>query len=450
MPRLLLAAAALMLLVTAGSAAPVAAPPNVVLVLIDDMGWGDFSCFGNQEAETANIDRLAAEGLRFDAVLRQLADLLAVARRRSRRASIRSAGGSRSFLNNRAQNERRGMAQWLDPRRRRWPACSSSAGYATGHFGKWHLGGQRDVGDAPLITEYGFDASLTNFEGLGARVLPLFDRLRRQAAANARAGLRQARPRRRSRGKTARRSRPLRRRRDRVHRRARQAADSRSTSTSGRTTCTRRSFRRKRTPRRRQPARAVSGRARDDGRAAWRAVRSHSRQRHALRDNTLILVCSDNGPEPGAGSAGPFRGHKATLYEGGIRSPLIVWGPGLMRRPAAARSIAQSFLAAIDSGAVAAGDHRRRAAARRRARRRAEQDVVLARRAGAGPRRSTSAGRPIGPHRRARRTAGPGGARRPRGSCSASTTARAAAVRSDDDPDEAPTSPRVIPRGSER
>jgi hypothetical protein len=46
-------------------------------------------------------------------------------------------------------------------------------GYATGHFGKWHLGGQRDVDDAPPITAYGFDESLTNFEGMGAKLLPL-------------------------------------------------------------------------------------------------------------------------------------------------------------------------------------------------------------------------------------------------------------------------------------
>ena len=39
--------------------------PNIIFVLIDDMGWGDFSCFGNTEAKTPNIDRLAAEGLRF-------------------------------------------------------------------------------------------------------------------------------------------------------------------------------------------------------------------------------------------------------------------------------------------------------------------------------------------------------------------------------------------------
>lgn len=58
----------------------------------------------------------------------------------------------------------------------------------------------------------------------------------------------------------------------------------------------------------------------------------HVRATHALRDNTLILVCSDNGPEPGAGSAGPFRSTKATLYEGGVRAPLIAWAPGFMNK----------------------------------------------------------------------------------------------------------------------
>src|SRR5205823_4429401 len=50
-----------------------------------------------------------------------------------------------------------------------------NAGYYTAHVGKWHMGGQRDVGDAPLITEYGFDSSLTRFEGLGQRILPKFE-----------------------------------------------------------------------------------------------------------------------------------------------------------------------------------------------------------------------------------------------------------------------------------
>ena len=40
--------------------------PNMVLVFIDDMGWGDFSCFGNRAAKTPHIDRLAKEGIRFE------------------------------------------------------------------------------------------------------------------------------------------------------------------------------------------------------------------------------------------------------------------------------------------------------------------------------------------------------------------------------------------------
>jgi uncharacterized sulfatase len=66
----------------------------------------------------------------------------------------------------------------------------------------------------------------------------------------------------------------------------------------------------------------------------------------ALRDNTLVLVCSDNGPEKGAGVAGPFRGYKTHLYEGGIRSPLVVWAPGLTNR--ANHVDRQSVFAAID------------------------------------------------------------------------------------------------------
>ena len=43
-----------------------AAQPNIVLVFIDDMGWADFSSFGNTDAATPHIDRLAAEGIAFE------------------------------------------------------------------------------------------------------------------------------------------------------------------------------------------------------------------------------------------------------------------------------------------------------------------------------------------------------------------------------------------------
>lgn len=67
-----------------------------------------------------------------------------------------------------------------------------------------------------------------------------------------------------------------------------------------------------------------------------------------LKNNTLVLVCSDNGPEPGAGKAGPFRGSKGMLYEGGIRSPLIVWAPGLISADKDGAVNQNSVLAAID------------------------------------------------------------------------------------------------------
>src|SRR5947199_9494143 len=50
------------------AATPVSAadrPPNVILILIDDMGWTDLSCYGSKFYETPNIDRLAASGMRL-------------------------------------------------------------------------------------------------------------------------------------------------------------------------------------------------------------------------------------------------------------------------------------------------------------------------------------------------------------------------------------------------
>jgi uncharacterized sulfatase len=78
------------------------------------------------------------------------------------------------------------------------------------------------------------------------------------------------------------------------------------------------------------------------------AIFDEIRGNPALRDNTLVLVCSDNGPEDGAGSAGPFRGSKAMLYEGGIRSPLVVWGPGLLAAGRAGTVNRGSVFATID------------------------------------------------------------------------------------------------------
>jgi uncharacterized sulfatase len=147
--------------------------PNIVMILIDDMGWGDFSCFGNKQAKTPNIDRLAAEGLRFEQFY-TASPICSPSRVGLSTGQYPQRWRITSYLNNRAENAARGMDHWLDPQAPMLSRMLQNAGYATGHFGKWHMGGQRDVDDAPPITAYGFDASLTNFEGMG----PSFSRSR--------------------------------------------------------------------------------------------------------------------------------------------------------------------------------------------------------------------------------------------------------------------------------
>ena len=81
--------------------------PNIVVVLIDDMGWGDLSCFGNQAAKTPNIDRLAAEGIRF----RQFyvnSPICSPSRCALTTGQYPQRWKITSFLNNRADTERRG------------------------------------------------------------------------------------------------------------------------------------------------------------------------------------------------------------------------------------------------------------------------------------------------------------------------------------------------------
>ena len=304
-----------------------ASQPNIVLVFIDDMGWGDFSCFGNKAAKTPHIDRLAKEGVRFEQFYVN-SPICSPSRTAISTGQYPQRWGITSYLAHRDMNSRRGMAQWLDPKAPMLARSLQQVGYATGHFGKWHMGGQRDVAEAPAITEYGFDASLTNFEGMGAKLLPL----------TLKPGWREPR---------------------RIWSDAERLGQGtrwmlRSKITAG--------FVDEAIPFIQKAVKAKKpfyvnlwpddvhspfwppvDKWADGKRGLYHSVLQEMdrqlgklfdliRSDPALYDNTLVLVCSDNGPEQGAGSAGPFRGFKTHLYEGGIRSSLIAWGPGLVAK----------------------------------------------------------------------------------------------------------------------
>ncbi|MBN2128112.1 MAG: sulfatase-like hydrolase/transferase [Sedimentisphaerales bacterium] len=162
---------------------------NILFIFIDDMGYADPSCFGNPKVKTPHMDRLAQEGMRLTNFYVN-SPICSPSRVAVMTGTYPARWKIHSYLEARAANRRRRMADWLDPQAPTTARILKQAGYATAHFGKWHVGGGRDVGDAPLPQAYGFDESLVCFEGLGDRVLFENDGLSRQSAALGRGDIR--------------------------------------------------------------------------------------------------------------------------------------------------------------------------------------------------------------------------------------------------------------------
>jgi arylsulfatase A-like enzyme len=308
--------------------------PNIIVVLIDDAGYADYSSYGNRRVQTVNIDRMAAEGMRF-AQFYVNSPICSPSRTALTTGQYPARWRITSYIAHRELNARRGMAQFLDPAAPVLARFLQGAGYRTGHFGKWHLGGGRDVGEAPLPTEYGFDAALTQFEGLGDRILPIFDAHDGTPARKAPLGLASEQL---GRGKVTwlDRCQVTRAFVDRALEFIKQAEG------EGKPFYVNLWPDDVHSPFFPPPGTRGDGskRARYDAvlknmDALLGPLFDYVRGNPKLRDNTLILITNDNGPEEGAGSAGVFRKGKGTLYEGGVREPLIVWGPGLL--PAARR-----------------------------------------------------------------------------------------------------------------
>ncbi|GHV01057.1 N-acetylgalactosamine-6-sulfatase [Bacteroidia bacterium] len=140
-----------------------AVQPNILIIYTDDMGVGDVSFLNSGWVATPNIDRLAREGL----VVRNYYSAAPVSS--PSRAGLTTGMcplqvGITCYLQTRAGNARIGQADWLDPSFPSMARAMKEAGYATGHFGKWHMGGGRDVKNAPSITSYGFDEYVSTWE----------------------------------------------------------------------------------------------------------------------------------------------------------------------------------------------------------------------------------------------------------------------------------------------
>ncbi len=108
------------------------ARPNIVLILVDDLGYGDLSCFGAKDIRTPHLDRLAAQGSRFTDFY--VAQAVCTA---SRAALLTGCYPNRVGMQGALNHTSRfglSPAEWTLPK------MLKDRGYASGCFGKWHLG----------------------------------------------------------------------------------------------------------------------------------------------------------------------------------------------------------------------------------------------------------------------------------------------------------------------
>jgi arylsulfatase A-like enzyme len=304
--------------------------PNVIFILADDLGWAELGCYGNTFNETPNIDRLARQGLRFTDAY----------------AAAPVCSPFRASLMTGQWPARVGITDYLRADDRKHLGTEhvtlaeafKQAGYATGMIGKWHLGGyQNDGGVESPPTDHGFDEAIISENrgiGGGSYFFPYhFNREIKQRLPGAeflvdRCNLEAVEF--------------IGRHKDApfflylshyaVHTRlagkpglvekygnkpgAGQGSKARTNN----------------------PHLAAQLELIDDG------VGMIMRRLEALglRDDTILIFTSDNGGESNVTSNKPLRGGKSTLYEGGIREPLIVRWPAVIPANRVSRQITSS------------------------------------------------------------------------------------------------------------
>ncbi len=132
--------------------------PNIILIMTDDQGWGQTSYYDHPVLETPNLDAMAENGLRFERFY----------------AAAPVCSPTRASILTGRTNDRTGVMDHgyaLRKQEKTIAVALQKAGYATGHFGKWHLNGLRGPGvpilknDSHSPGKFGFDhwLTVTNF-----------------------------------------------------------------------------------------------------------------------------------------------------------------------------------------------------------------------------------------------------------------------------------------------
>jgi len=291
-------------------------PPNFVVILTDDQGYADLGCYGATQIKTPEIDRMAAEGMRFTCFY----------------AAAPICTPTRAALMTGCYATRVGLGTplhtpdnyGLNPDEITLAEMLKDAGYVTGCVGKWHLGHHEPF----LPTRQGFDYYYGTPMGHMFRVVkpeekrtelflrneeviphPPSEDLTELFTEEAVQFI--------ERHKTA----PffLYLAHSMPHIPLLASERFRGTSDGG-----------------------LYGDVIET--IDWSTGRVLQAIRDAgLADNTYVIFTSDNGPNPGDGSPGPYRGGKHSAYEGGMRVPGIVWAPGRVKAGAVSDAVVSTI-----------------------------------------------------------------------------------------------------------